>query len=63
VLVGDIDRLQLDDLVTKTERHIQRRVRTLVVSLDEFSAMQQARCVQPNLLLWRSLHGEDRGQG
>ena len=39
VLVGDINRSNLDDLVAKTERHIERRIRTLVVTADEFRAM------------------------
>ncbi len=31
VLVGDVNRRNLDDLVAKTERYIQRRIRTLVL--------------------------------
>lgn len=54
VLVGDVDRRQLDDLVAKTERYIQRRVRTLVVSVEEFDRLQQGGRLQPRLLLWQS---------
>ena len=54
VLVGDIDRHQLEDLVAKTERHIQRRLRTLVVSEDELREMQDRGHLGPSLLLWES---------
>jgi DNA-binding transcriptional ArsR family regulator len=54
VLVGDIDRHQLEDLVTKTERHIQRRVRTFVVGQDEFEKMKVNGRLQPRLLLWKA---------
>lgn len=57
VLVGDVNRRNLDDLVTKTERYIQRRIRTLVVSRDEFAAMHADGSLQPNFLLWRSAPG------
>jgi len=52
VLVGDIDRHKLDDLVTKTERFINRRIRTLVLSAQE---LEQLACTlegQHPLLLW-----------
>lgn len=57
VLVGDVNRRNLDDLVTKTERHIQRRIRTLVMSRREFSEMDRAGRLTPNLLLWRAASG------
>ena len=34
LLVGDIDRVNLQDLVDKTERYIGRRIRTLALVLD-----------------------------
>jgi DNA-binding transcriptional ArsR family regulator len=54
VLVGDINRRNLDDLVAKTERYIQRRIRTLVVSGDELQQMIAAGRLQPSFLLWQS---------
>jgi len=55
VLVGDVNRRNLDDLVRKTERYIQRRIRTLVLSQEEFLEMDEAGRLQPNFLLWRSM--------
>jgi DNA-binding transcriptional ArsR family regulator len=54
VLVGDINRHNLDDLVTKTERHIQRHIRTLVLSAAEFDEMAAGGSLQPNFLLWHA---------
>lgn len=55
VLVGEIDRRNLGDLVTKTERHIERRIRTLVLSQQEFSDMDKAGPLTPHCLLWSSM--------
>lgn len=52
ILVGDIDRHNLDDLVTKTERFIQRRIRTLVLSAGEFEYLGDRLGEQHALLLW-----------
>lgn len=52
VLVGDINRRALDDLVVKTERHIDRRIRTLVLSGDEFREMTDSGRLSPNLPIW-----------
>lgn len=54
VLVGGVNRRNLDDLVTKTERHIRRRIRTLVLSQSEFTEMDEAGRLQPRYLLWCS---------
>lgn len=54
ILVGDINRHQLDDLVGKTERHIQRRIRTLVVTQEEFSVMTASGHLCPCLPIWSS---------
>jgi DNA-binding transcriptional ArsR family regulator len=56
VLVGDINRHNLDDLVVKTERYIQRRIRTLVLSREEFRVMQSAGRLRPVFCLWQA-HG------
>jgi DNA-binding transcriptional ArsR family regulator len=52
VLVGDVDRHNLDDLVAKTERYIQRKIRTLLLTADEFQSMSDAGRLQPCLPLW-----------
>jgi hypothetical protein len=54
VLVGDVDRVQLDDFVTKTEAYIDRKIRSLVLSRDEFERLQNKRGFKPILKLWES---------
>lgn len=53
VLVGDIDKKNLDDLVVKTERYINRKIRTLVLDRREFDNMH-ALNGRPRCLLWSS---------
>ena len=52
VLVGNIDQENLIDLVHKTERYIDRKIRTLVLAADEWERLQQAIITKPILLLW-----------
>jgi predicted nucleotidyltransferase len=54
VLVGDIDRRSLLDLTAKTERYIQRKIRTLALTADEFKTMIDAGRLQPCLPLWQA---------
>lgn len=54
VLVGDIDQSNLVDLVTKTEKYIGRKIRTLVVDGEEFVSMTQLFSKKPMLLLWEN---------
>ena len=54
VLVGNINRKNLDDLVRKTEKYIGRKIRTLVLSEDEYSKMQKVFSTRPKLTLWDS---------
>ena len=52
VLVGDINRASLEDLVRKTEVYIQRKIRTLVFSSEEFAENGNLMDQKPMLLLW-----------
>ena len=54
VLVGDVDKVQLDDFVKKTEAYIQRKIRTLVLSRGEFNRLQESKGFKPILKLWES---------
>lgn len=54
VLVGDIDQRNLVDLITKTERHLERRIRTLVVDGDEFRVSLDQFRSRRLLLLWQA---------
>ena len=53
VLVGDIDRRSLSDLTVKTERYIDRRIRTLILSGKEFGQLADTDALNPRLQLWR----------
>jgi predicted transcriptional regulator len=54
VLVGDIDEYHLNDLSRKTERYINRKIRSLVVSRDEFNELVPKLEGRPRLLLWEA---------
>lgn len=53
VLLGEIDQDNLSDLTRKTERYIERKIRTLVLMPEEFERLQGGEVLQPRLLLWR----------
>lgn len=53
VLVGDIDKENLVDLVQKTERYIDRKIRTLVLSTAEWPAFRKSILRKPILQLWK----------
>ena len=52
VLIGEIDRDNLEDLVAKTERYIQRKIRTLVMTERDFSSSEGIFRGRPMLMLW-----------
>lgn len=52
LLIGDIDRTQLHDLTGKTEKYIGRKIRTLVLSPQEYVKHKRALSNRPSLLLW-----------
>ena len=54
VLIGNIDRENLDDLVMKTERYIKRKIRTLVISESEYKKMDAFFKGKPKLLIWEA---------
>lgn len=54
VLVGDIDRAQLEDFVAKTEAFIDRKIRSLVLSREEFERLRQTKAFRPILNLWEA---------
>ena len=63
VLVGAIDRSRLEQLTTKTEMLIQRKIRTLVVSETEYRKLKPRFTEEPVLLLWESLpDGSERAE-
>ena len=53
VLVGDVDQKNLADLTKKTERHLERKLRLLVLTSDEFKRLKPVVLKQRHLLLWQ----------
>jgi predicted transcriptional regulator len=54
LLVGNIDQYHLNDLSRKTERYIKRKIRSLVLSRDEFKAFEPKLKKLPNILIWEA---------
>ena len=54
VLVGNINEYHLNDLSRKTERYIKRKIRSLVLSRDEYSDFKQKLESRPHVLIWES---------
>ena len=54
LLVGNIDPYHLNDLSRKTERYIQRKIRSLVLSRDEFDSFRVKLGQQPHVLIWET---------
>ena len=54
LLVGNINQYHLNDLSRKTERYIKRKIRTLVLDKDEFSAFQAKLKDRPCMLIWEA---------
>ncbi len=54
LLVGNIDEYHLNDLSRKTERYIKRKIRSLVLTRDEYEAMKPKLDSRPRLLIWEA---------
>jgi len=52
VLVGEVDSGNLNDLVRKTERYIERKIRTLVLTAEEYARLEASLDQRPHLSLW-----------
>ena len=52
VLVGEIDQYHLNDLSKKTERYINRKIRFLVLSSEEYDELLPKLEQRPRLLIW-----------
>jgi len=53
VLVGNIDQYHLNDLSRKTERYIKRKIRSLVLTREEFESFIPSLENRPNFLVWK----------
>jgi hypothetical protein len=54
LLVGEIDPLQLNDLTIKTERYIRRKIRSLVMTLEEYQDFSKRMESLPQIVIWES---------
>ena len=54
VLVGNIDHYHLNDLTRKTERYIKRKIRSIVLTNEEFKGFITKMEKRPSLLLWQA---------
>jgi len=52
VLVGDIDKTQLNDFSLKTEAYIHRKIRSLVLCKEEFVQLMGKKSFEPIVKLW-----------
>ena len=54
LLVGDINQYHLNDLSRKTERYIKRKIRSLVVSREEYDDLLPELEKRPRILIWEA---------
>ncbi|MBU0544683.1 MAG: GntR family transcriptional regulator [Proteobacteria bacterium] len=54
VLVGNIDQFHLNDLSRKTERYIKRKIRSMVISSEEFDDFFPKLKNHPRILIWEN---------
>jgi len=54
LLVGNIDQYHLNDLSRKTERYINRKIRSLVLNRDEYKELEPKIKSSPHILIWEA---------
>ena len=54
LLVGDIDQYHLNDLSRKTERYIKRKIRSLVLTQEEFTEFSPKLKEKSRVLIWEN---------
>jgi hypothetical protein len=55
LLVGNINQHHLNDLSIKTEQYIKRKIRSLVLSHEEFNQDFQQLKDRPRILIWETM--------
>jgi hypothetical protein len=53
-LLDNIDQYHLNDLSRKTERYIKRKIRTLVLTKEEFEVFEPSLQSRSKILVWHS---------
>ena len=59
LLVGEIDPYHLNDLSRKTERYIKRKIRSLVLSRQEYKKLLPELKKRPRVMIWKARNGRD----
>jgi len=54
VLVGNIDPYHLNDLTQKTERYVKRKIRSLVMTREEYQTFLPELKKRPRLIIWEA---------
>ena len=54
LLVGNINQYHLSDLSRKTERYIKRKIRSLVLSREEYTDLKSKLENRPRVLIWEA---------
>ena len=55
VLIGNIDQKNMQDLTKKTEKYINRKIRTLSLTADEYTQLAPNLDNRPNFVLWQQV--------
>jgi hypothetical protein len=62
LLVGDIDPRHLNDLTVKTERYIKRKIRSLVMTSDEYGKLSPSLAHRPQIMIWGRKQSQSGGE-
>ena len=54
LLVGNIDHYHLNDLTRKTESYVNRKIRTLVISISDRDQLKGLLKDRPHILIWKA---------
>ena len=54
LLIGNVDQYHLNDLSRKTERYIKRKIRSLVLSREEYRELLPKLKNRPRILIWEA---------
>ncbi len=57
LLVGNINHYHLNDLSRKTEPYIKRKIRSLVLSREEYTDLKPKLENRPRVLIWEAKKG------
>lgn len=61
LLVGNINQHNLSDLVTKAEKYVGRKIRTLCMDSVEYEELIKELGKRPSLLLWQKFENNKKG--